>query len=78
VTVRPLDDGIALDITARTLVRDLTVFPDRVDPAATIDRQLVTLLPGESVTLRVHGTDNTDPAVWSAPPVLRTANDLVG
>ncbi|MGI5242757.1 glycoside hydrolase family 2 protein [Dactylosporangium sp. CA-139066] len=77
VAVRPISGGVALDVTARTFVRDLTVFPDRVDPSATIDRQLVTLLPGESVTLTVHGTTNTDPAAWSAAPVLRTANDLV-
>jgi hypothetical protein len=29
------------------------------------------------VTLRIRGTDNADPAVWSAAPVLRIANDLV-
>ncbi|WP_432825246.1 glycoside hydrolase family 2 protein [Dactylosporangium sp. CA-092794] len=77
VTVHPAGDGVDLEITAGTLLRDLTVFADRVDPAATVDRQLLTLLPGESVTLRVRGTAETGPAVWSAPPVLRTANDLV-
>ncbi|WP_432972757.1 glycoside hydrolase family 2 protein [Dactylosporangium sp. CA-233914] len=77
VTARRADGGVELVVTARTLLRDLAVFPDRVDPAATVDRQLLTLLPGESVTLRVRGTDVTDPAVWSAAPVLRTANDLV-
>ncbi|WP_433204559.1 glycoside hydrolase family 2 protein [Dactylosporangium sp. CS-047395] len=69
--------GVDLHLTAETLVRDLAVFPDRVDPAATVDRQLVTLLPGESVTLHVLGTTNTDAAVWSSAPVLRSANDLV-
>ena len=35
--------------TARTLVRELAIHPDRLDPAATVDDQLVTLLPGETV-----------------------------
>ncbi|GAA4262504.1 glycoside hydrolase family 2 protein [Dactylosporangium darangshiense] len=77
VAARAEAGAVVLAVTARTFVRDLAVFPDRVDPAATVDRQLVTLLPGESVTLTVHGTANADPAAWSARPVLRTANDLV-
>ncbi|MFG2044151.1 glycoside hydrolase family 2 protein [Dactylosporangium sp. NPDC048998] len=80
VVARPVHDlqgGVDLEITARTLVRDLAVFPDRLDPAATVDDLLITLLPGESVTLRVHGAAEADPAAWSSAPVLRSANDLV-
>jgi beta-mannosidase len=77
VTVHRTPDGVDLHITAHTLARDLTVFPDRVDPAATVDRQLLTLLPGESTILHVRGTDTTDAATWSTAPVLRTANDLI-
>nr|BFE56804.1 glycoside hydrolase family 2 protein [Dactylosporangium thailandense] len=76
----PAPDGVDLHITARTLARDLTVFPDRVAPAATVDDALVTLLPGESTVLRVRGIAPAalpDASVWSTPPVLRTANDLV-
>ncbi|MFI5910450.1 glycoside hydrolase family 2 protein [Dactylosporangium sp. NPDC051541] len=76
VTATRADDGVDLHITAHTLLRDLAVFPDRVTPTATVDRQLLTLLPGESVTLHVHGTTETDPSAWSTRPVLRTANDL--
>ncbi|MFF5232507.1 glycoside hydrolase family 2 protein [Dactylosporangium sp. NPDC000521] len=79
VAVRPFDGGADVEITARTLVRDLTLFADRLSPAATVDDQLVTLLPGASVTLRVTGPDlpaPDDPA-WRTAPVLRTANDLV-
>ncbi|MEU4656165.1 glycoside hydrolase family 2 protein [Streptomyces sp. NPDC023723] len=46
-------------VTARTLVRDLLLQADRLDPAARADRGLVTLLPGESVTIGVRG--------WRAP-----------
>jgi beta-mannosidase len=76
--VRPTAGGALVEVTARTFVRDLTLFADRLDPAATVDEQLVTLLPGETVTLRVTGTalpDAEDPA-WRGAPALRTANDL--
>ncbi|MEV0565291.1 glycoside hydrolase family 2 protein [Dactylosporangium sp. NPDC050588] len=79
VTVRPFDGGADVEITARTLVRDLTLFADRLSPSATVDDQLVTLLPGASVTLRVTGSDlpAPDSPAWRTAPVLRTANDLV-
>jgi beta-mannosidase len=80
VAVRPTADGVAVDVTARTLLRDLALFPDRLDPAATVDDMLVTLLPGESVTFHVTGGAGIQRAgadAWSTAPVLRTANDLV-
>ncbi|WP_221349312.1 glycoside hydrolase family 2 protein [Streptomyces beigongshangae] len=42
-------------VTARTLVRDLLLQADRLSPAAAADRGLVTLLPGEEVTIGVRG-----------------------
>jgi beta-mannosidase len=80
VAVRPGDGGVAVDVTARTLLRDLTLFPDRLDPAATVDDMLVTLLPGESVTFHVAGgaaLHDVAAETWATVPVLRTANDLV-
>jgi beta-mannosidase len=47
-------------ITARTLVRDLLLQVDRLDPAASADRGLVTLLPGEQVTITVRGWQHPD------------------
>ncbi|MEU4702744.1 glycoside hydrolase family 2 protein [Nonomuraea dietziae] len=41
-------EGHEVLVEAHTLVRDLTIYPDRVDPAAEVDDQLITLLPGES------------------------------
>jgi beta-mannosidase len=70
-------DDVLLDLTARTLVRDLCVFADRVDPAAEADDCLVTLLPGERRTLRVRGVPAGRERELLAGPVLRTANDLV-
>ncbi|WP_149546959.1 glycoside hydrolase family 2 protein [Streptomyces marokkonensis] len=52
-------DGIT--VTARTLVRDLLLQADRLDPDARADRGLVTLLPGEEVTIGVRGWKTPDP-----------------
>ena len=52
-------DGIT--VTARTLVRDLLLQADRLDPGARADRGLMTLLPGEEVTIGVRGWKTPDP-----------------
>ncbi|QHC64555.1 glycoside hydrolase family 2 protein [Rathayibacter festucae] len=75
-SVRAVDGGSEVTVTAENLVRDLTLLVDKVDPAAVVDDQLVTLLPGESVTFRVSGA-GLDPAALVSPSVLRTANQLV-
>ncbi|WP_033219469.1 glycoside hydrolase family 2 protein [Kitasatospora phosalacinea] len=63
LAVEEAGDG-ALDVvvTARTLVRDLLLQADRIDPAAAADRGLTTLLPGERTTVRVHGATGTPTA----------------
>jgi beta-mannosidase len=76
VAVEPVAGGVSVTVTAGTLLRDLTLFPDRLDPAATVDRALVTLLPGESATFAVHGAMPVDAATLTGRPVLRFANDL--
>ncbi|MFI2205946.1 glycoside hydrolase family 2 protein [Streptomyces sp. NPDC020192] len=52
----------SVTVTARTLVRDLLLQADRLDPAARADRGLVTLLPGERVTIGVTGGRTPDPS----------------
>jgi beta-mannosidase len=57
------DVGLApggIRVTARTLVRDLLLQADRLDPGARADRGLVTLLPGEEVTIGVRGWKTPD------------------
>ncbi|CBG69208.1 MULTISPECIES: glycoside hydrolase family 2 protein [Streptomyces] len=51
----------SVTVTARTLVRDLLLQADRLDPRARADRGLVTLLPGERVTIGVDGWETPDP-----------------
>ncbi|MFF8412963.1 glycoside hydrolase family 2 protein [Streptomyces omiyaensis] len=73
VRVEPAGDGSSVvTVTARTLVRDLLLQADRLDPAASADRGLVTLLPGEEVRIAVSG--------WAggAPEAVRSALFSVG
>jgi beta-mannosidase len=42
------------------LVRDLLLQADRLAPEASADRGLVTLLPGEQVTIGVRGWETLD------------------
>ncbi|WP_394428291.1 glycoside hydrolase family 2 protein [Streptomyces sp. SGAir0957] len=49
-------DTVDVVVTAQTLVRDLLLQADRIDPHARAERGLVTLLPGETTRIRVHGT----------------------
>ena len=69
--------GYELEITARTLIRDLALQIDRLDPDAEVDDQLVDLLPGERTLLMITTGTTLSEQELLAPPVLRTANDLV-
>ncbi len=74
--VEPAPDGAQVTVTAGTLLRDLALFPDRLDPAAEVDEALVTLLPGESAVFTVTGATELGPGALTTKPVLRCANDL--
>jgi beta-mannosidase len=78
VRTEPAADGTLVSLTAGSLVRDLALLVDKVDPAAVASDALVTLLPGESTTLLVrHDGDPLAASALSDPRVLRTANELV-
>ncbi|MEN0129069.1 MAG: glycoside hydrolase family 2 TIM barrel-domain containing protein [Brevundimonas sp.] len=75
--VEAVDDGYVVTVTASSLVRDLTLHVDRLDPAATVDAALVTLPAGEAARLHVRSSVPGLEAGLGERPVLRTANDLV-
>ncbi|MEV4386271.1 glycoside hydrolase family 2 protein [Micromonospora sp. NPDC049580] len=75
-TVEPVDGGQRVRVTARTVLRDLTLFPDRLDASATVDSALVTLLPDESTIFTVRSRAPLDPTALTSRPVLRSVNDL--
>ncbi|CAN5140494.1 glycoside hydrolase family 2 protein [soil metagenome] len=74
-TARP--GGYDVTITASTLVRDLALLVDKLDPAASVDDMLVTLLPGESVTLAVTTGAVLTASDFDTRRVLRSANQLL-
>ena len=45
--------GVALTVTAESVLRDLCVFADRLDPDAVVDQALVTLVPGERTVFTI-------------------------
>ncbi|GAA0539390.1 glycoside hydrolase family 2 protein [Paractinoplanes ferrugineus] len=63
-------------VTATSILRSLTLFPDRLDPSASPDRADVTLLPGETVTFTVTSEESLDEKALVGRPVLRCVNDL--
>ncbi len=77
VAVRAEGGRHVVELRASTLVKDLTLLVDHVDPSASVDQGLVTLLPGETVSFVVTGAADSDPSAFAAKPVLRTSNDLV-
>jgi beta-mannosidase len=74
--VAPFDGGQRVTVTARTVLRDLTLFPDRLDPRARVDRALVTLLPGETAVFTIRSPQPLDPEALTTRPVLRCVNDV--
>lgn len=75
VEVTPDGDAHDVVVTADVLLREATLLVDQLAPAATVDRGLVTLLPGESAVFRVRGVDTLDAAAAAA--VLHSGNELV-
>ncbi|WP_428860087.1 glycoside hydrolase family 2 protein [Bifidobacterium dentium] len=71
-----VDGGVELKVTATSYVRDLFCMADKIDAKASVDAGMVSLLPGESVTLRIDTDSDDDPQSFAAANVLRSANDL--
>jgi len=64
-------------ITAENLVRDVAILADCVHPDATVDQNLMTLLPGESTVFTLTLPSGVDLQEVLEPGVIRSANDLV-
>ncbi|MEO0963761.1 MAG: glycoside hydrolase family 2 protein [Planctomycetota bacterium] len=69
------DAGYTLSLTAKSLVRDLCVFPDRLDPDATASDNCLTLLPGETATLEITTAAEMTLKQLAAAPVMQAANE---
>jgi len=66
-------DGVAVTVTARTFLRTLCLFPDRVAEDAWVDSLLVDLFPGDAHTFQIAGDVPEDALTeLTARPVLRS------
>ena len=72
-TVARTTDGVSVSVTARSFLRSLCLFPDRVSEDAWVDNLLVDLFPGDTHTFIVAGEIPEDayPDLTSRP-VLRS------
>jgi beta-mannosidase len=70
--------GVELRIVSDVVVRELTIYPERLVPAATVSHQLLDLLPGEPVTIEVAGVSEAEVSPLLAPPRCWSVADLVG
>jgi beta-mannosidase len=75
-SVTQVPGAVRLTVTAGNILRDLTVFADRLCPTAVVSDALVTLLPGESFSFTVQTDEPLSPEHLSSRPVLRCVNDL--
>src|SRR5665648_1022365 len=76
-SVTRVDGGYTVQVTARSLVRDLTLLVDKLDPDAQVDAQVVTVPAGERAIFRVRSAVQLDEAALVGPRVLRSVNALV-
>jgi beta-mannosidase len=70
--------GYVVRVAAGGLQRDVCLLADKLDPDATVDEGMVTLLPGEQHTFTVRTAAHLDPAELVSHRVLRSVNQLVG
>ena len=70
------DDEYRLTISAKTLLRDLCVFVDRLDADAEISDNLGTLLPGEEFTFVIRSGKQLDEESLTRAPVLVCVNNF--
>ncbi|MBL7255228.1 glycoside hydrolase family 2 protein [Paractinoplanes lichenicola] len=69
-------DTTTVTVHASTILRSLTLFPDRLSPSAEPDRAAVTVLPGQSATFTIHSPEPLDEGALTSRPVLRCVNDM--
>ena len=73
--VKVSDDSKSVTVTAKTLLRDVCLFPDRLHADAVASDACMTLLPGESFRFDVESPVPLDADRLKQPPVLRCVGD---
>ena len=72
---RVAKDGFEVQITARSILRDLHLDESALGDEVRVDANLRCLLPGDVAVFRVDGVSDLQEADLRRPGVLRTAND---
>jgi beta-mannosidase len=71
------EELVRLQITSDVVVRDLVIYPERLHPAASINRQVVNLAPGRPETFHLRGVDLDDVDELLRRPYCWSVADLV-
>ncbi|MEQ8674452.1 MAG: hypothetical protein RLP44_22490 [Aggregatilineales bacterium] len=69
-----IGDRYQLTISAKTLLRDLCIFVDHIDPDAQISDQMITILPGESFVFEIESTHPLTVDALTQAPIFQTIN----
>jgi beta-mannosidase len=77
ITVTAVPGGLDISVGSPHLARDVLVQPDRIHPAATVDRGFTTVLPGETEIFRVRAPEPLDAASARAPFVVASLRDII-
>ncbi len=77
VETAAVEGGYEVTVTSLDLVRDLALLVDKLDPEATVNDGLITLLPGESATFVVRSRVALSTDDVAQRRVLRNANQLL-
>jgi beta-mannosidase len=72
-----IDGGYEVTVTARSYARDVFLQADRVDPAAAVDRGLVSLPAGQTAVFRIASRTEAEPGAFLATWTLTSANALL-
>ena len=67
-------DGYALTVKAKTFVRDLCLLVDKLEPHATTDTQLLTLLSGETGVFRIRTARDLTLEACLVPTIFYNVN----
>jgi beta-mannosidase len=76
-SARQVEGGVEVRVVAQSVIRDLSLLADVVAEDASVDRMLMTLLPGEEAVFTIATDWAGDPARFLDSDVLRSMNDLV-
>ena len=74
---RATENGVEVTVSARSVLREVSILADVVSPSAEVDRMLVNLLPGEQAVFQIRCSGDVEPERFLDPLVLRSLGQLL-